>query len=268
MACLQKCGFGYFESTSCSFKTDRVCKAYQYDAPVGLKYFIACGQGILVGLVSLVIYKLHLKTLQPRVANRGVILLSLFIGLWDFVSDLTMLCLIEPFNPYFLFWISLGALVMSLTTSILLASFSRIKTLSDTRASWVARIILFVASCGNLFDSDAGESEALCLNFSPELLNHMSILVIEQAVQLVIQVLLIYLQGIQGFSALDWAIWGQSAFFTSLNAIKNARHIFSSCSNKYRKTETMADAAETQLDATNVILPVAGVGLVSAAVSA
>jgi hypothetical protein len=268
MACSQKCEFGFFESTSCSFKTDRVCKAYQYNAPVGLKYFIACGQVVLVGVVSLVIYKMHLETLQPRTTNRGVILLSLFIGLWDFVSDLTMLCLIEPFNPYFLFWISLGALVISLATSILLASFSRIKTQSDARASWVARVVLFIASCGNLFDSDAGESAALCLTFPPELLNHMSILVIEQAVQIVIQVLLIYLQGIQGFSALDWAIWGQSAFFTSLNAIKNARHIFSSCSNKHRRTESVADAAETQLDATNVILPVTGVGVLSFAASA
>ena len=258
--CLPDCGFGYFQSVSCSLDRDRVCKPYQYSAPEGLKYFIACGQVALVGILTLMIYKLFLESLLLQLRSVSQIserwtMFYIFIGFWDFVSDITMLALIEPFNPYGLFWVSLGALAISVAASVLLASISEIST------SWPVKVIIFIASCGSLFESEG--STQLCFNWSPGFFNHIVMLIIEQAPQLVVQCLLLYLQGIQGFSSLDWAIWCQSAAFTLLNAFKNIEKVL--LSNK--RTESAADSTDVQIELSSLAISGAG-GLVTVAATA
>ena len=254
------CSFGYFQSVGCSLDRDRICKPYQYSAPEGLKYFIACGQVASVGMLTLLIYKLFLEHLQLKSiyqTSKGWNMFYIFIGFWDFVSDITMLALIEPFNPYGLFWISLGSIAISFAASVLLASMSNIKMRSSAtgiRASWPVRIIIFIASCGNLFENEG--SSQLCFNWPPEFSNHIAILMIEQTPQLGVQCLLLHLQGIQGFSPLDWAIWCQSAAFTLLNAFKNIKQVF--LSNRSPRMESLASSTDTQMEVSS--LAVAGAG--------
>ena len=88
------------------------------------------------------------------------------------------------------------------------------------------------------------------------------ILVVEQAPQLVVQCLLLYLQGIQGFSSLDWAIWCQSAIFTLVNAAKNIKQIFFSRQPEPPKTEAAAGSTEVQMEVSSVMIAGAG-GLVA-----
>ena len=257
MTCSPDCVFGYFQSNDCSLDSNRVCKPYQYSAPEGLKYFIACGQVVSVGIFTLVVYKLVLEDLPYRStppASKVWVMFSIFIGIWDFVSDATMLALIEPYNPYGLFWISVSAIAVSGVASAFLAFYSRIKALLPVK------VFVFVASCGNLFEIDPGaERSPMCFatDCSPELWNHIVILTIEQAPQLVVQCLLLYLQGIQGFSALDWAIWCQSATFTLLNAVKNIRQVL--LARQSSITEPAATIADTQMEASS--LGIAGAGI-------
>ena len=103
-------------------------------------------------------------------------------------------------------------------------------------------------------------SAQLCFDWSPEFFNHIAILMVEQAPQLVVQSLLLYLQGIQGFSSLDWAIWCQSAAFTVLNAFKNIEKVL--LSNK--RTESAANSTDVQIDLSSLAISGAG-GLVAVA---
>ena len=210
-----------------------------------------------MGILTLMVYKLFLESLLLQLRSVSQIserwtMFYIFIGFWDFVSDITMLALIEPFNPYGLFWVSLGALAISVAASVLLASISEIST------SWPVKVIIFIASCGSLFEGEG--STQLCFNWSPGFFNHIVMLIIEQAPQLVVQCLLLYLQGIQGFSSLDWAIWCQSAAFTLLNAFKNIEKVL--LSNK--RTESAANSTEVQIDLSSLAISGAG-GLVAAA---
>jgi hypothetical protein len=227
-----------------------VCKPYQYSVPEGLKYFIACGQIASVGILSLMFTKLLLEPLRLSQASRlgSWTMFYIFLGFWDFVSDVTMLALIEPFNPYGLFWASFGAIILSSVVSIRLASIS-----NTTNAAWPVRVAIFIASCGNLLDETP--VQRLCFNWSPGLCNHIAILVLEQAPQLVVQCLLLYLQGIQGFSSLDLAIWCQSAFFTLVNAVKNIKQVILRLSPK---TQAAADSTEAQMDVASTAAAGAG----------
>jgi hypothetical protein len=228
-----------------------VCKPYQYSAPEGFKYFIACGQVVLVLMLSLGVYNWFLESLRLSQTSKKWAMFYVFLGFWDFVSDVTMLALIEPYNPYGLFWVSLGAISLSIVASVLLAYFSKI-----TDASWPVRVIIFIASCGNLFDEPPSGSIQLCLSWSPGMWNHITILVVEQAPQLGVQCLLLYLQGIQGFSSLDWAIWCQSATFTLVNALKNVQQIF--LARKTTKAEAGANGVDLNMEFIGQATTVAG----------
>jgi hypothetical protein len=210
--CGPVCNFGFFESTPCALDRDRVCTPYQYPVSEGIKFFIVFGQAATVVIVSLLCFRWCLKDIPLKDHSKLWVIFTVFIGLWDFISDLTMLSLIEPLGPYGLFWVSWSAIILSVAVSGILASLSKIQ------ASWPVKTLIFIASGSNLFQSSSSE---LLVMLSPEFWNYVAILVIEQAPQLVVQGLLLYLQGLQGFSWLDWAIWCQSAFFTALNVIKN-----------------------------------------------
>jgi hypothetical protein len=196
-------------------------------------------------------YMWCLKRLELRDSRTGQIwiLFSVFIGLWDFVSDLTMLALISPLNPYGLFWISLGSILMSIAASGFLSSLSSIS------ASWRVKFWIFVTSCGNLFKGDPVASNSLCFKWSPENTNHVAILAVEQVPQLFVQGLLVYLQGLQGFTTLDWVIWGQSAFFTVVNALKNIVLIHASWKNRIKLAAT---DPEHHVDFSNIAISGAG----------
>ena len=112
-------------------------------------------------------YKVFLESLHSK-ESKSWTMFYIFLGFWDFVSDVTMMALIEPFNPYGLFWVSLGAISLSAVASVVLASVSKI-----TNASWLVRVVIFMASCGNLFDEPQVGSTQLCVNGSPGLCNHI-----------------------------------------------------------------------------------------------
>ena len=143
------------------------------------------------------------------------------------MSVITILALIEPFNPYVLFWISFGAITMSFAVSVLLTS------ISNLRSTWFVRVKIFLASCGNLFESNspAEGSTRLCFNWSTELWNRISILVVEQLPQ---------------------RIGCQCAFFTLLNTVKNIKQaIFS---RQSPTTETVAISADTLMEVSSVVI--------------
>ena len=247
--CTPGCRFGFFESTTCTLTRDRACAPHQYPAPEGLKYFIVFGQAVTVVIISWTCYKTCLKD-RPGLnlgSDRSAIF-SIFIGLWDFTSDLTMLALIAPFDPYGLFWVSLSAICTSVAASGLLASFSKIS--SDL--SWPVKFFVFVASCSHFLKSES----PLLFGRSPEFWNPVVILVIEQIPQLIVQCLLLYLQGLQGFTWLDWAIWCQSAVFTLLNAAKNILHLRSLVGVQKPQVEASLVHTEAIVDAAAHAVPV------------
>ncbi len=144
-----------------------------------------------MAIITIIVYMWCLRRLELRDGSTGRlwIIFSVFVGLWDFVSDLTMLALISPLNPYGLFWISIGAILVSAAASAFL-SF-----LSDISASWRVKFAIFITSCGNLFK---GRPPALYSSrrseskWTPEFANHVAVLAVEQVLQLFVQCLLVY----------------------------------------------------------------------------
>ena len=130
---------------------------------------------------------------------------SLVIGVNDVVSDFTTLSLIPIKNPFFLFWVSLTSLGCSVTASLVLSFCSSIKVQS-VKLSWQTRTFIFIT----------GE---------PEKWNSRVLLCVENLPQLVVQAILLYLQGSQGFTGWDWAILVQALVFTLLNIVIRIRKL-------------------------------------------
>jgi hypothetical protein len=59
----------------------------------------------------------------------------------------------------------------------------------------------------------------------PEKWNSRVLLCVENLPQLVVQAILLYLQGSQGFTGWDWAIWLQTLVFSVLNFVIRLRKL-------------------------------------------
>jgi hypothetical protein len=132
---------------------------------------------------------------------------ELVAGFNDVVSDFTTLYLIPWRNPFNLFQVSLVSLGVSVTTSLILSFYSRIKL------PWVTRFFIFIS----------GTAEA-CQQDWPEKWNTKIVSFVEDYPQLVIQAIIWYVKGSQGSTVWDWAILVQNLVFT-----------LTSISIKYRK---------------------------------
>jgi hypothetical protein len=114
--CMQ-CKFDEFESEGCSSNSNTVCKPYQYSLSTERKIVVAC-LPILVMLLALFSYLLLARGFiicQSQSTSMAVLLYiwSTFLGAYDIVSDWMLLILIEPANPYMIFWVALIALLIS-----------------------------------------------------------------------------------------------------------------------------------------------------------
>ena len=228
--CRGTCSFpGYWElPPGCTATNDRVCEVFVNDAPQWLKYAIACGQVPLVSIVVLCFL------VSVKISEIKGIPLSLFIGVWDVVSDCTTLSLIKPNNPMMIFWLSLASIMCSFTISLLLAAKSNINL------PWKIKAFIFAASSAHELGQDW-----------PEKWNHITILCLEECPQLVVQAIAIYQQGLQGFGALDWAIWAQTIFFTICNLVKNILRIY----------KNKIDQGDAALGIAADVVPVAGIAV-------
>jgi hypothetical protein len=142
-------------------------------------------------------------------ANGKWAVFSLFvIGVYDFVSDFTTLALIPMKNPFFLFHVSLASLGCSVAASLVLSFCSSIDL------SWPTRAFIFITGTAGDFGKDW-----------PEKWNSRVLLCVENLPQLVVQAILLYLQGSQGFTGWDWAILVQALLFTLVNIFIRIRKL-------------------------------------------
>jgi hypothetical protein len=132
-------------------------------------------------------------------------------GINDVVSDFTTLYIIPYRNPFYLFQVSLASLGCSVTLSLVMSLYSRIKL------SWPIRFFIFIS----------GTSEDFGQNW-PDKRNSRILLCVQNIPQLAVQSILLYLhsaparrwlprraeKGSQGFTGWDWAILVQTLFFT------------------------------------------------------
>ena len=202
----EPCPFpGTFELSSCTRQADKVCQVYVHNVPTIGKIVIACGQVPFVVLTCFVVVKISKK--WRSAVGDGVF--SLFvIGVYDVVSDFTTLALIPMKNPFFLFHVSLASLGCSVAASLVLSFCSSIDL------SWPARAFIFITGTAGDFGKDW-----------PEKWNSRVLLCVENLPQLVVQAILLYLQGSQGFTGWDWAILVQALLFTLLNIFIRIRKL-------------------------------------------
>jgi hypothetical protein len=103
-----------------------VCKPYQYSLSTERKIVVAC-LPILVFLFVLISYVLlargficlsqsdpgNVSNVRHNQSPGAFYVWSTFLGAYDIVSDWTLLVLIEPFNPYMIFWVAVISLPIS-----------------------------------------------------------------------------------------------------------------------------------------------------------
>jgi hypothetical protein len=132
-------------------------------------------------------------------------------GINDVVSDFTTLYIIPFRNPFYLFQVSLTSLGCSVTVSLVMSLYSRIKL------SWPTRFFIFISGTVEDFGQDWSDKR-----------NSRIVLCVENIPQLAVQSILLYLhsaparrwlprrtdKGSQGFTGWDWAILVQTLFFT------------------------------------------------------
>jgi hypothetical protein len=176
-----------------------VCEVYVHNVPVSVKMAIALGQTAFVLLISYGVW-ICCGLRRESDENWKWTLFGLVVGVHDVVSDFTTLSLIPIKNPFMLFWVSLGSILCSMITSLVLSLFSTIEL------SWPTRAFLFISSTADDFGHEW-----------PEKWNFRTLVLLENFPQLVVQAILVYLQGSQGFTGWDWAIWAQTLLFTLAN---------------------------------------------------
>ena len=132
-------------------------------------------------------------------------------GINDVVSDFTTLYIIPYRNPFYLFQVSLTSLGCSVTVSLVMSLYSRIKL------SWPTRFFICIS----------GKVEDFGQDWSDEM-NSRIVLCVANIPQLAVQSILLYLhsaparrwlprrteKGSQGFTGWDWAILVQTLLFT------------------------------------------------------
>jgi hypothetical protein len=200
---------GTFELSSCTPETNKVCEVYVHNVPTIGKIVIACGQMPFVILICCMVFKFSkLWSVMGVGENWKWTVFSFGIGVNDVVSDFTTLSLIPIKNPFFLFWVSLTSLLCSVTACLVFSCYSTIKL------SWSTRAFVFISGSAETFGQDW-----------PEKWNSRVLLCFENLPQLVVQAILLYLQGSQGFTEWDWAIWFQTLVFSLLNFVIRLRKL-------------------------------------------
>ena len=155
---------------------------------------------------------------------------SLFvIGVNDVVSDFTTLALIPTQNPFFLFHVSLASLGCSVTASLVLSFCSSIKVQS-VKLSWQTRTFIFIT----------GE---------PEKWNSRVLLCVENLPQLVVEAILLYLQGSQGFTGWIGQFWFRPWSSPILNIVIRIRELGKDLRGKREVTDQAigVDSASLQM---------------------
>ena len=198
---------GYFQKSSCTPKTNKVCEVYVHEVPTNGKIAIACGQVPLVCLTCYMVFQIS-KPVMGAGENWKWTVFELVAGFNDVISDFTTLYLILWRTPFHLFQLSMTSLGCSVTASLVLSFYSRIKL------PWPTRFFIFISGTAEEFDKDW-----------PEKRNSRIILCVENIPQLVVQAILVYLQGSQGFTGWDWAILVQSWLFTITSIFIKSRKV-------------------------------------------
>ncbi len=211
-----------------------------------VKIVIACGQTVFVFLISWVIWR-YFGLRRESDENWKWTLFSVVVGVHDFVSDLTTLSLIPIQNPFYLFWVSVGSILCSTITSLVLSSSSSIKL------SWSARAFIFISGTAEDFGHER-----------PEKWNSRTLLCVESLPQILVQSILVYLQGSQGFTGWDWAIWMQSVAFTLAGVYKHLRKVWKNgCGQTTDQPSTRDNVQMSDILVTGVGVLIPAVGAVT-----
>jgi hypothetical protein len=184
---------------------------YMYDVPTSGKIAIACAQVPSVCLICYIVFRFS-KSVMGVGENWKWTVFELVAGFHDVVSDFTTLYLIPWRNPFNLFQVSLVSLGVSVTTSLVLSFYSRIKL------PWPTRFFIFISGSAEAFEQDW-----------PEKWNTKIVSFVEDCPQLVIQGILFYLKGSQGSTGWDWAILVQNLVFTLTSISIKFRKVAKDC---------------------------------------
>jgi hypothetical protein len=95
---------------------------------------------------------------------------------------------------------------------------------------WTTRVFILFSGTAKVFVQDW-----------PEKWNSRVLLCAENLPQLAVQAILLYLQGAQGFTGWDWAIWVQTLVFSLLNIVISLRKLGKDL--RERKIEMMKQGA-------------------------
>ena len=199
---------GTFELSICTSKTNKVCEVYVHNVPRTAKIAIACGQSPLVFLTCYFLFKFSKLRSAVQGQDWKWILCIFVVGVNDVISDFSTLSLIPIKNPFFLFWVSLTSLLCSFVFCLVTSFCSQIDL------TWPLRVLVFLSGSA----ADYGQGLV-------ELWNSGVLFCVENVPQLVVQSILLYLQGSVGFDGWDWAILVQSLLFSILNLIIKFRKL-------------------------------------------
>jgi hypothetical protein len=202
--CRLDCEFDEFTYQECKADTDKECKPYQYTIPIEGKIAVACLPPV-VWIFSAIV--------SSTLSGSNVSCFSVkavwptFLGAYDMSSDWVLLVLIEPSNPWKIFWVALISLLLSSSVSITLGW--RFAHAQDHRPAYTAWLCL-TSSAGRLKEEErylAGcrSSEYRTAVNRLHWSNYRLVLLLETAPLLVVQVILLKTTNLET-QAVDWVI--------------------------------------------------------------
>jgi len=133
------------------------------------------------------------------------------VGVNDVISDFSTLSLIPIKNPFFLFWVSLTSLLCSFVFCLGASFYSQIDL------TWPLRALVFLSGSAAEYNK---YGQGLLESWNSGVL-----FCVENVPQLVVQSILLYLQGSVGFDGWDWAILVQSLLFSIMSLIIKLRKL-------------------------------------------
>ncbi len=180
----KQCEFGEFLYLQCSTVSNTDCRPYQYDLPPTGKIFVACLPAVLFIIVLAVLYASCKKLDWNSVWEP-------FFGANDMCSNWMLLVLIEPSNPWMIFWVVLISLVLSTAASLAITRWFVKKTdLNPSPATSAYIVWLCLTSSTNTLNEDERYSCDEATVYKLNRFNYISILLFGTLPMTAVQIIL------------------------------------------------------------------------------
>jgi hypothetical protein len=187
----QQCEFGEFLYFQCSTVSNTDCRPYQYDIPPTEKIIVACLPAILLIIALGVFSALYAFQVIEKIDWNLVWESSL--GANDMCSNWMLLLLIEPANPWMIFWVVWISLTLSAVASLAFAIwFVNKKGLNPCENSAFSAYILWLCltSSTNTLNEDGQDDRSKDLVKKLNRLNYISILLLGTLPMTIVQIIL------------------------------------------------------------------------------